>query len=470
MLSKTKIFVTCQIRWCSTVTRPRLTESVNNLIDNNELKHRQHPGIIKKNVISLPTPIFDAINTILEDYPNRKQIIGESVGFSNHLYGRHVPLEEKEQKLLHDNAHDKLLKKRHLQNLSVDELHKIKRKNEGKVSVIVKQKVNYWQETVYDTQKSLLYMVVRSVPNYAVLHSIFNEIRIRDETFKPKNVLDFGSGIGSTIWAINELWPKEVKGFVNVDISNEINSLSERIVNILYPKFEGILYRQFMPMSLRPNYDITVSAYSLIELPNTKTRLDAVMKLWKKTKNYLVIVEDGTSAGFQIVSEARDFILHLSQLSDKDNKPEETHVFSPCPHDLDCPKPNSCYFVAGYNSIPFLGKTVRHQRYSYVVFKKGGKLDNSDWPRLISSPLRRGGHVICRMCNSSGNLEETIFTRNKHGKNLYRCAKLCKWGDRIPLEMNVKSDENVNIESDCKNNENTTEMIENEDCKDETIK
>lgn len=53
------------------------------------------------------------------------------------------------------------------------------------------------------------------------------------------------------IRAINELWPKEVKGFVNVDISNEINSLSERIVNILYPKFEGILYRQFMPMSLR---------------------------------------------------------------------------------------------------------------------------------------------------------------------------------------------------------------------------
>lgn len=48
------------------MTRPRLTESVNNLIDNNELKHRQHPGIIKKNVISLPTPIFDAINTILE--------------------------------------------------------------------------------------------------------------------------------------------------------------------------------------------------------------------------------------------------------------------------------------------------------------------------------------------------------------------------------------------------------------------
>lgn len=78
------------------------------------------------------------------------------------------------------------------------------------------------------------------------------------------------------------------------------------------------------------------------------------MKLWKKTKNYLVIVEEGTDAGFQvslnnykyqiiiviylknnnfnfqqIVTEARDFILHLSNLNTKDGKSKETHVFAP---------------------------------------------------------------------------------------------------------------------------------------------
>ena len=45
---------------------------------------------------------------------------------------------------------------------------------------------------------------------------------------------------------------------------------------------------------------MVVSAYSLIELPNTKTRLDTVMKLWQKTKHYLVIVEHGTNAGFNV--------------------------------------------------------------------------------------------------------------------------------------------------------------------------
>lgn len=90
--------------------------------------------------------------------------------------------------------------KKYSANLTNEDLARIRKENERKVAIFVKQWANHWQEIVYNDHKSLLYMIGRSVPNYAVLHTIFNEICTRDENFTPKSVLDFGSGIGTTMW------------------------------------------------------------------------------------------------------------------------------------------------------------------------------------------------------------------------------------------------------------------------------
>ena len=37
-----------------------------------------------------------------------------------------------------------------------------------------------------------------------------------------------------------------------------------------------------------------------MELPNAKIRLEAISKLWRKTGKYLVIIEQGTNAGFHV--------------------------------------------------------------------------------------------------------------------------------------------------------------------------
>lgn len=51
---------------------------------------------------------------------------------------------------------------------------------------------------------------------------------------------------------------------------------------------------------LQPTYDIVVSAYSLLELPNQISRLETILKLWNKTEQYLIIVEQGTNVGFKV--------------------------------------------------------------------------------------------------------------------------------------------------------------------------
>lgn len=70
-------------------------------------------------------------------------------------------------------------------------------------------------------------------------------------------------------------------------------------------------------------YDLVVSAYSLLEMPSFSARIETILKLWNKTQKYLIIVENGTNAGFKVVNEVRDYILQ------KQNEHNIGHVFSP---------------------------------------------------------------------------------------------------------------------------------------------
>lgn len=70
-------------------------------------------------------------------------------------------------------------------------------------------------------------------------------------------------------------------------------------------------------------YDLVLSAYSLLDLPDTKTRLETLQTLWNKCDRFLVIVEQGTLAGFRVVNEARDFILYSNRTS------KNCQVFAP---------------------------------------------------------------------------------------------------------------------------------------------
>jgi ribosomal protein RSM22 (predicted rRNA methylase) len=52
-------------------------------------------------------------------------------------------------------------------------------------------------------------------------------------------------------------------------------------------------------------YDLGVSSYSLLDLPSAKSRIQTVESLWKKTSKYLVLLEQGTNAGFEVRSGPR---------------------------------------------------------------------------------------------------------------------------------------------------------------------
>lgn len=61
-----------------------------------------------------------------------------------------------------------------------------------------------------------------------------------------------------------------------------------------------------------------------MELPDLETRLKTLLTLWKKCNGYMILIENGTNAGFNLIHEAREFLLQQT----KDSK-DPAFLFAP---------------------------------------------------------------------------------------------------------------------------------------------
>lgn len=432
-----------QMRWFSTKQRMEVIDTVDELLSNNRLKHKQHPGILKPRQVEQPSWLANTVRNILRDKTISLQGISASgQKLAAHLHNRQPPPEKKDVRLKMKEVQSRLNQYEMQDSNNNDKFENSEAKR------LLKTLLYNWAPIQYDTYTSLAYLVNRSMPEYCVLYKIFNEIVNNDKNFKPKTLFDFGSGTGTVMWAASKFWVNSIKEYYCVDISKDMHELSEYLIKRAIPQVKPmhIFYRQFFPASPIPTYDIVVSAYSLLELPHQMSRLEIISKLWHKTERYLIIIEQGTNVGFRLVNEAREFILNSK-------KAHDAHVFSPCPHDTVCPRYTTddtpCNFEITYLTLPIGGNSMhKRERYSYVVLKKGNRPENDcKWPRIVREVLKRSRHVICRMCTSSGKLEEQIFTTWKNGKNTYRCARSSEWGDRLPFKI-VEVEENEKVEQE----------------------
>ncbi|XP_029663982.1 methyltransferase-like protein 17, mitochondrial isoform X2 [Formica exsecta] len=428
-------------RYFSAKPKALLDDATSISFANNEIKYRHHPGIIKPRTSTFPVWASKEIQTILKEKNiNLKEINESAKKLCQYLTQRYPQLEQSElltrlqkvEKRLNANNHDEKISVK-----DIDFNRNMKARN------ILKEHVYHWQPINFDKLTCLTYLVAKSVQNHAVSHKILNEIKIRDKDFRPETFFDFGSGIGTNTWAASEIWSDSLKEYFCVETSESMIELSERLAEVAKPKIKETFYRQFFPASMN--------------LPSQQFRLETILKLWKKTEKYLIIVEEGTNAGFTLVNEARDFILRYAN-SKYRKESQFVHVFSPCPHDLKCPRlidNTPCNFSVLYHPLQFLGsKGHKSQLYSYVVLKKDKRPENDEqWPKIVRPVLKRSNHVICRMCLANGELKEDIFTKYKHGKHMYRCAKSSEWGDRLPLNYEQQQE---SPEEDGISNETTT--------------
>ncbi|EAT44846.1 AAEL003822-PA [Aedes aegypti] len=436
-------------RYLSTSSRSKLPaaavtldQSTDQALDAGRFKPRQHEGRLTSGCINVPESIVNAILRCCKDHPI-KALLSEGNKLDNFLRSRKVPLENDElRRKINDLRHsvgDEFKAKMDVTTMSEEQVTYINKVIEAQAKKRAKQQIYAWKPINYDEFKSLQYLLGRSAAEYATLIRVFDEIKQRDAQFKPRSFIDFGSGVGTGTWAVSNLWKEHIFEYVSIDASADMNDLAELILRggemNKAMSLRNVFYRQFLPAS-HNKYDIVLSSFSLFELPSKKNRLDVIENLWNKCDGYLVLVEQGTYAGFSLIEEAREFLLKKFESSEV-----EYHIFSPCPHHQQCPRMKlddgtPCNFEVTYNPLP-LGKSSEASKflYSYVVFKKGTPTAQSRHPRLVRPTLVRSKHSICRMCTDGGKLQEIIFTASKHGKNLYRCARASKWGDQLPIKI-----------------------------------
>ncbi|KAK8788225.1 hypothetical protein V5799_021997 [Amblyomma americanum] len=423
---------------------PNITEA----LETSELKHKHHPGARKRVQVKLPEKLLAAVSSVLETQ-NMTHLREAAVLIRNQHWSRHLPTENDEIRARAMSIERKLVGNA-LETMSQEERDLVEEDIKRAVFEKLKQRIRLWKPVNYDEFGARSYLVARLAADYAIVHDVFHEIRHMDPAFTPASMMDFGSGIGTCYWAAKNIWPKYFQEYFSIDISNHMHDLARLLVNggktSAELKLPSFFQREFLPAADTIKFDLVVSAFTLMELPNAQRRLETVASLWGKTNRFLVVIENGTQAGHNAVAEARDFVLMIS----KDGGQEPAKVLAPCPHDLDCPRETQalgipCNFEARYEEPLLTLKTqAAAARYSYVVLQKPGDMPKErNWPRLIRPVLRRSRHAICRMCCSDACLKEFVFTKKKHGRHVYRMARSSKWGDQLPVDLMPPGEEGV---------------------------
>ncbi|XP_056248376.1 methyltransferase-like protein 17, mitochondrial [Seriola aureovittata] len=412
--------------------------------------HKKHPGVTNLKTLRLPEELQTAARSIIHS-AQVLRLTERTHKLTNLLWSRKRAVEDvtlrKKAVSLEKELWEKAMEKRG----DIDE-EALEDRIRRKVFSELRRTTYHWTPMKYDEESGVVYMAARLAGGYAAVRRALNEIKKRDLSFAPQSLLDFGSGLGTVVWASHSCWAGSLKEMVCVDSSGPMNILAERLLKgddeRAQPLIKHVYFRQFLPVSPKVQFDLVVAAFTLSEIPNVKEREEAVFTLWRKTSSYLVLVENGTKDGHQILMEARDTLLKKQEKTVHDSRPAS--VFAPCPHELMCPKLAGkltvpCNFQQLYQPLPLPGHNDRQiEKFSYLILSRCGaaeaETEGVDWARLIAPVLRRTRHVHCQMCCTDGQLQHTVVTARKHSRDMYRCARSSDWGDRLPVTQNFQED------------------------------
>jgi len=324
--------------------------------------------------------------------------------------------------------------------------YEIKNKTKHEIS----KRANRWKEMIYDNEAAYSYFCgSKAAYDFACMKNVLLEIQKRDKRFRPKTLLDFGSGLGTVTWAVKDVFGELYEVF-NVDQSKHMNDFSRMIINRSKNDNDlpsGYSYRMNLPRDSSTKYDLVTSSFTLLDLPNERQRLTYVETLWHRVEEggFLILTEVGSHFGYQAINEARELLVHLFK-----NTENKGHIFAPCPHEELCPRQYQkrplCNFEVRFRNFPFKWLTpgqnehIFNGTFSYIIAQKGtSRNESSNWPRLVEHNIIKKHSVICRMCTSRGKLEEIFATRQKDGKDLVRYCRSKRKGQQIKINLNEKS-------------------------------
>jgi ribosomal protein RSM22 (predicted rRNA methylase) len=267
------------------------------------------------------------------------------------------------------------------------------------------------------------YLATRLPATYAAVRDAMAKLAELRPDFLPSTMLDIGAGPGTALWAAADCWPGLADALM-IEASPAIRkwgeelSKSSAIATVTWRA--GDLTKDLA--ASRPR-DLVCLAYVLSELAES-TRRKLIDDLWSLTGDMLLIIEPGTSKGWERILAVRSRLIEHG-----------AYVIAPCPHARPCPiaAPDWCHFSrrVARSRLHRLAKEAdvpwEDEKFIYLAASRKAGLPAE--ARVLAPPRVSKGRIDLKLCCADGSLSQR--TISKRDGAIFKTARRRDWGDTI---------------------------------------
>jgi len=283
-----------------------------------------------------------------------------------------------------------------------------------------------------DAEQALAYAVARMPATYAAVHAALRESLAAMEISRPVKLLDAGAGTGAACWAADGLL--DLHGVTCLEREPAMRALGERLMKAASPALRSARWRPYdLCQGLESQRgDVVIAAYVLNEIAQ-ECRAAVALSLWEATAGLLLLVEPGTTVGFENLRALRDVLTDAG-----------AYIIAPCPQ-TDRPSclnrpPDWCHFscrVARSRMHRLLKRgdaPYEDEKYAYLAFvreKPPHMPLKNQRARVLRHPQIRSGFVELSLCTDTGIRQVTF---SKRDGDAYKRARKARVGDVLEIE------------------------------------
>ena len=265
------------------------------------------------------------------------------------------------------------------------------------------------------------YLATRAPATGAAASAVFEQIRLIRPAWKPTSVIDLGAGPGVAAWAAAASWPGTATTTL-VEAEPEMVRAGKALAEHGPPSLRRATWLEADIGSRQAPADLVVVSYVIGELDPSRLT-DFARGAWALTRDTLVVIEPGTTAGYERVLSLRRTVIDAGGTT-----------LAPCPHDDACPLADDdwCHFAArlarsrAHRAAKGAERGFEDEKFSYAVLCRAPH--PRPGARVIRRPDPRPGHVVLDLCTTSGIEHRTVSRREGDD---YRRARKLRWGDAV---------------------------------------
>lgn len=270
------------------------------------------------------------------------------------------------------------------------------------------------------------YLAARLPATYAAIRASMANLADAQPDFAPKSLLDVGAGPGSVLWAAADCWDS-LEAATMVEASDAARKTAIALaMDAPLPAARWLAGDATGTLPATEPADLVTLSYVLDEL--TPAAISGLIdRLWALTGHTLLVVEPGTTAGWQRILAVRTQLIAAGAA-----------IVAPCPHEQACPlvPPDWCHFsrrvarsrlhrLTKQGEVPW-----EDEKFIYLAASRHPAPLRE--PRILAPPDHGKGRIALKLCRPDGTVAQELVT--KRDGDRFRTVRRLDWGDSVADE------------------------------------